>query len=234
MSTTDTLTTSPESKTIRQFFDSIAVRYDFLNRLLSFRLDDGWRKKARDIILDRPYENLLDLGVGTGKFMEIFLQKRSWKRRVGLDFSSEMLQTARRHLPAPGYVNADFLSLPFKPNSFDLVISAFTLRSVKDMSRFLGEIYALLQGNGKAAFLCLTRPRNAFFKILYYPYLKIYLPLMGGLISGNSRAYQFLSESILHFQAPEETAAMMSEAGFRDIQIHPFTFGSATLITGKK
>jgi demethylmenaquinone methyltransferase/2-methoxy-6-polyprenyl-1,4-benzoquinol methylase len=228
-------TSSPESKTIRQFFDAIAVRYDFLNHVLSFRFDEVWRRKSRDIVLDPSYESLLDLGTGTGKFLELFLEAKAWKRCVGLDFSSQMLEEARRQLPAGvRYVNADFLALPFGAQSFDLIVSAFTLRSVKNMPLFLQQVYSLLTRGGRAGFLCLTRPTNFFFKLLYYPYLKIYLPLMGGLVSGNKRAYQFLSDSILTFQDPEQTADMMRETGFQDVQIVRFTFGSATLITGKK
>ncbi len=226
---------SPESKTIQQFFDGIAFRYDFLNQFLSFRLDDRWRKQAHDLLLEPSQQSLLDLGTGTGKFLELFLQTKSWKRCVGLDFSSQMLEEARRQLPGQvRYVNADFLALPFAPESFDLIVSAFTLRSVKNMPLFLRQVYGLLTPGGQAGFLCLTRPQNFLFKLLYYPYLKIYLPLVGGLISGNRRAYQFLSDSILTFQDPEKTAVMMGEAGFREIQIHRFTFGSATLIRGKK
>lgn len=226
---------SPESRTIRQFFDSIAFRYDFLNQILSFRMDDGWRKKSKELILDRDYRSLLDLGMGTGKFAEIFLQQKKWNKCVGLDFSSAMLEAARRQLPSQvGYVNGDFLNLPFESGSFDLVISAFTLRSVKNMKSFLEEIHKILTGGGKAAFLCLTRPTNPFFKIFYYPYLKVYLPLVGGIFSGNRKAYQFLADSILSFQEPELTAAMMKEIGFTNLKIYRFTFGSATLIMGNK
>lgn len=226
---------SPESRTIRSFFDSIAFRYDFLNQILSFRMDDGWRKKSKDLIMDRDYRSLLDLGMGTGKFAELFLKEKAWDSCVGLDFSSSMLEAARRQLPAQvGYINGDFLNLPFEAESFDLVISAFTLRSVKDMKSFLGGIYKILTFDGRAAFLCLTRPTHPLFKAFYYPYLKIYLPLVGGLFSGNRKAYQFLADSILNFQEPERTAIMMKEMGFKDVQIHRFTFGSATLIMGNK
>lgn len=225
----------PESKTIQTFFDSIAFRYDFLNEFLSFRMDEGWRRKAKDLILDGSFESLLDLGMGTGKFTEIFLKERTWKKCVGLDFSSAMLLEARKQLPANvNYISGDFLKLPFEAESFDLIISAFTLRSVKNMEVFLKDVFKILTPGGRAAFLCLTRPRNFFFKLLYYPYLKVYLPLMGGLLTGNRKAYQFLSDSILSFQAPQQTAAMMQSFGFENVQIHSFTFGSATLIMGSK
>ncbi|MBI3312867.1 MAG: ubiquinone/menaquinone biosynthesis methyltransferase [Candidatus Omnitrophica bacterium] len=225
---------SPSKGDIRRIFDSIAVRYDFLNTFLSWNLDEMWRRKSRDLMMTDDERSILDLGVGTGKFLQAFLSRKSWDRMVGLDFSAGMLEEARRHLPANvELVNADFHELPFENNSFDLIISAFTLRSVKDMPRFLAEVHRLLTVKGRAGFLCLTRPKS-FWKILYYPYLKFYLPLMGRLISGDFQAYRFLSDSIQTFQEPRQTAEMMRKTGFRDVEIHSFTFGAATLIIGRK
>ena len=233
MSTTDLA--SPPKQDIRQIFDSIASRYDFLNTFLSFRLDDRWRKKSRDLVLEGRENTVLDLGIGTGKFLELFLSEKKWSRAVGLDFSQAMLEEAKRTLPDQvECVLGDFHNLPFEKESFDLVISAFTLRSVKDMPKFTQEVFGILTENGKAAFLCLTRPRSLFLKALYYPYLKFYLPLVGWFFSGHAKAYRFLSESIQTFQSPELTAQMMREAGFRKVEIHRFTFGAATLIVGKK
>ena len=231
---------APDKEIIRGFFDEIAGRYDFLNTLLSLRLDEAWRKAACDLILtpsplSSPPGNILDLGVGTGKFIRLFLEKQDWERAAALDFSAKMLESARHVLPPEvELVNADFHDLPFPPESFDLVVSAFTLRSVKDMPRFLAEVHRILTAGGKAAFLCLTRPKNRLWKLLYGPYLNFYVPLAGRLFSGSRGAYQFLSQSIQTFQEPEKTAAMMHEAGFGSVEIHPFTFGCATLLVGHK
>lgn len=240
---------APETQTLRGFFDGIASRYDFLNRFLSFKLDDSWRKKSRDLILSGGEESVLDLGVGTGKFLELFLKTKKWKRAAGLDFSEGMLKTCRSEI-APSLrgsapdnaeaisevqlINGDFQALPFASSSFDVVISAFTLRSVRDMQGFLGEVSRVLTTRGKAGFLCLTRPENPFFAALYYPYLKFYLPWIGGLISGNPQAYRFLADSILNFQESAQTAEMMRETGFKKVEVYRFTFGIATLIVGKK
>ncbi len=225
----------PGSPVIRGYFDAIAFRYDFLNNFLSFKLDELWRAKARKIVSEPHQEAILDLGTGTGKFLAEFAKARKWKRMTGLDFSTGMLQEARKQLaPETELVTGDFHNLPFEKNSFDLIVSAFTLRSVQDMPLFLREVHRLLKSKGTAGFMCLTRPRNIFWKILYYPYLKIYLPLVGGLFTGNKEAYQFLSASIMSFQSPEQTALMMKEAGFENVTTHYFSMGMSTLITGKK
>lgn len=226
---------SPDSKTIQSFFDSIAFRYDFLNSFLSLKLDERWRKKSLELLMDGKDKSLLDLGTGTGKFLELALKMKKWDRAVGLDFSQGMLRVAQRELHGgPGFVSGDFHYLPFQEKSFDLIISSFTLRSVKQMPQFLSEVYRLLLPEGRAGFLCLTRPTSFWWNLIYYPYLNLYLPMMGWLLSGNGKAYQFLSKSIQTFQEPEKTAEMMRAAGYREVAIRRFTMGSATLIMGKK
>ncbi len=226
---------SPDKEFIRDAFDSIAPKYDFLNTVLSFKLDEAWRRRARDLVLEPAQQAILDLGIGSGKFLECFLQARTWKKAVGLDFSANMLAVAREHLPQEvTLVQGDFHDLPFARAEFDLVVSAFTLRSVKDMPRFLSQVFKILTPGGRAAFLCLTRPQAWWAKLLFYPYLKLYLPVVGWIFSGRLKAYQFLSESIASFQEPQKTAAEMRDTGFTELQVHAFTFGAATLIIGRK
>ncbi len=233
MSTTDLA--SPEKKQIREFFDAIAPRYDFLNTFLSFRMDDLWRRKALARVLKPEYRSVLDLGIGTGKFLKLFLEKKSWKQAVGLDFSQGMLVRAREDLKqTTGLVSADFHDLPFLDESFDLIVSSFTLRSVKDIPRFLSEVNRVLRPGGTAAFLCLTRPKSAWMRGLYFPYLKYYLPSIGRVFSRHEQAYSFLSESIQNFQAPEVTLQMMRDAGFQNVNGETYTFGAATLFRGEK
>ena len=126
----------------------------------------------------------------------MFLKRKNWKIAAGLDFSHNMLQQAAKDLGSQvKLAGGDFHDLPFRQGSFDLVVSSFTLRSVKEMPRFLREIYEILSEKGKAAFLCLTRPQHPVWKAVYYPYLKFYLPLVGRAVTGNSEAYQFLSQA---------------------------------------
>lgn len=225
---------SPDKGTIRVFFDQIAFRYDFLNSLLSFKLDHYWRAKSKKLVLDGYEQSVLDLGVGTGRFLKTFMSGKNFRRAVGVDFSSRMLERSRQDLPANvRFVSADFHHLPFPEAAFDLVISSFTLRSVKNLKLFFDEVYRVLTPHGKAAFLCLTRPQG-LFRIFYYPYIRYYLPLVGKFFSGNPEAYQFLSESIQHFQEPGTTVGLLRQRGFQTIQVHRLTFGAATLIVAKK
>jgi len=228
----------PDKVFIREAFDQITPRYDLLNQILSFGMSEAWRELSAGIILGDARFNpktILDLGCGTGKFLECFLRKRSWENATGVDFSASMLQKARETVGGNVlWLQEDFDRLPFLEASFDLVISGFTLRSVQKLPEFLAGVYRILTPGGRAAFLDLTRPRNAVARLFFFPYLKFILPLLGWLISGHFKAYGFLSGSVRKFQPPEETSGLMQQAGFRELKTKSFAFGAATLIIGQK
>lgn len=229
---------APDKAFIRKAFDSITPRYDLLNQLLSFGMSESWRKQAAEIVLRLPGfapKTILDLGCGTGKFLEVFLNKKAWDSATGLDFSAAMLSKARTTVAGNVmWLQGDFDALPFLENSFDLVISGFTLRSVQRLPEFLANVRRILTPGGRVAFLDLTRPRNLLARIFFYPYLKFVLPVLGGLISGNREAYGFLSSSIRKFQSPDATLQLMEGLGYRDCTSKSFAFGAATLIIGSK
>jgi demethylmenaquinone methyltransferase/2-methoxy-6-polyprenyl-1,4-benzoquinol methylase len=167
--------------------------------------------------------------------LECFLKARSWDRAAGVDFSSAMLEKARRTvLGNVIWLQEDLEALPFLESSFDLVISGFTLRSVQKVPEFLSRVHRILNPGGKAAFLDLTRPRSFWSRLLFFPYLKLLLPFLGWIISGNRKAYDFLSASVRSFREPEETVRLMQSLGFRDCVSKSFAFGAATLIIGGK
>ncbi len=227
---------SPDKETIRDFFEGIAFRYDQINSLLSFSLDENWRKRAARLILQngRKPQTILDLGVGTGKFLRRFLQLQPWQEAVGADFAGQMLRRARTALPSCRFIQTDIHDLPFETSSFDLIVSAFTLRSVKDRKHFFAEVHRVLAPKGTAGFLCLTRPTSVWGRIAYVPYLKFYLPLMGGFIAKNPAAYQFLSQSIQAFPPFQEIGKELLAGGFESFSVTPFTFGISTLLVVQK
>ncbi|MFZ5802965.1 MAG: ubiquinone/menaquinone biosynthesis methyltransferase [Candidatus Omnitrophota bacterium] len=227
---------APEPAKIREIFDGIAARYDRLNTLLSFGLDRKWRRKAAERVMERPVDSLLDLGVGTGKFLECFLTgKRRPSLLAGIDFSGEMLAVARRKLPQNiRLVRGDFHRLPFAAASFEAVISAFILRSVRDLPGFFQGVLGLLKPRGRAFFLCLTRPEKFPWRLGHRLYLKGYVPLVGKMLSGRSEAYDFLSQSVQHFQEPAETLKIMEQQGFKSCTACRWSGGIVTLLIGER
>lgn len=228
----------PDKDFIKEKFNTISPRYDFLNQILSLNLADAWRKKAADILMNEISSEasaVLDLGVGTGDFLKWFLKARNWARAVGVDFADEMLVRARGKLPASvELMDVDFQSLPFRYGDFDLVISSFTLRSVQDLRVFFREMARVLKPGGCVGLLELTRPRNLLCQFLFFPYVRFFLPFVGRLISGDPEAYQFLSESVRHFHSPEDIMNLLQNAGFESCRSFSFAFGAVTLMIGKK
>ena len=229
---------APDKQFIRNAFDSITPHYDLLNQVLSFGMSEAWRRQSAEILLSDPRfspKTILDLGCGTGKFLECLLRKKSWESATGVDFSIAMLKKARETVSGNVmWLQEDFDSLPFLESSFDLVISGFTLRSVQDLPEFLDRVHHILTPGGRAAFLDLTRPRNFWIRLVFYPYLKFVLPILGWIFSGNREAYGFLSGSVRKFQSPDETLRLMQACGYRDCTSKSFAFGAATLIIGTK
>ena len=178
---------------------------------------------------------ILDLGVGTGKSLAAFLGAHPFKLAVGCDFSEPMLQKAKKRLGESAIlVSGDFHNLPFPDRSFDLVTGSFILRSVQNMAEFLQEVRRGLKPQGKAVFLELTRPKSRFiWKFFYEPYLKFCVPSVGQLISRHEGAYQFLSQSIQAFVEPKDLQAQFDLAGFSEFSAKPLSFGTATIIQGR-
>lgn len=229
---------APRPEKIRELFSGVMPKYDLLNHLLSFRMDKVWRERAASFSLKGEETSILDIGTGTGKFLEAFLKKRYFELACAVDICGAMLKEARRCV-LPGrpvfWLEADTVQgICFRKNSFDLAVTAFTLRSLRDLEAFFAEVSRVLKPGGRIVLLELTRPRNYFLKALYYPYLRFVLPAVGALFSGSFRSYAFLSRSILNFHEPEYLKSLLARAGFRDVRVVPFSGGAATLIMGGK
>ena len=228
---------APRSERVREMFTRITPRYDLLNAVLSLHLDASWRRWAAARAVTGSEKAVLDVGTGTGKFLEAFLTRACFERAVGFDLCESMLARARQNTARAGvsWLAGDVSSgLPFRDGSFDLVTAAFTLRSLEDLGVFFTECARVLRTGGKAVFLELTRPAHPVLKMLYYPYLKFYLPLVGGLMSRSFTAYSFLANSILGFDEPAEIGARLGRSGFSRVDVAAHTGGIATLILGTK
>jgi demethylmenaquinone methyltransferase/2-methoxy-6-polyprenyl-1,4-benzoquinol methylase len=232
-------------RAVQEMFTSIAPRYDLLNHVLSFNVDRlWWRRAARAFryILTRPGTRVLDLCCGTGD-MAFALRRQAGQSApwiLGADFSHAMLQRARaksaasaKNGPAPAWIEADALNLPFPSERFDLVTSAFGFRNLADYDAGLREIARVLRAGGECGILDFGEPQGTIGS-LYHVYFRKILPLVGTLISGVRGPYLYLPASVERFPHPEEMLARMKSAGFAEASWTPYTFGVAGLYWGKK
>lgn len=227
---------------IRDMFDKIAPRYDFLNRTLSLHRDVYWRKEAvASLGLKRiKGPSLLDVACGTGDIaIEAVRQYGKGIDITGVDFSEKMLALGEIKIKKEGIENIHFetgnaLALKFDDNTFDAVTIAFGIRNIKDRKLALREFFRSLKPGGRLAVLELSTPEARFFRILYMFYFLKVLPFVGGLFSKNLSAYQYLPNSVIHFPEASEFAETISEAGFSDVEWKKMTLGIVTLYTGIK
>lgn len=223
-----------KSKQIQNMFDNIAPRYDFLNRLLSFRRDVAWRKQAVTSAEIKPGMKVLDLACGTGDVTVEIKRQAPEASVISADFSVNMLFIAKEKIPEGLFSGADAHCLPFKDNSFDRITIAFGFRNVTDKEKGLAEFRRVLKKGGKLCILEFAEPENKIFGALYKFYFKTVLPAIGGIFSGNRKAYEYLPDSVYKFPKRKEYAKMIKAVWFEDVAIKPMMFGAVTIAIAQK
>jgi demethylmenaquinone methyltransferase/2-methoxy-6-polyprenyl-1,4-benzoquinol methylase len=227
---------------VRQMFDEIAPRYDFLNHVLSMNIDRlWWRRTARTFshILSLSDARVLDLCAGTGDMSvamrAVAARQRSNAAILALDFSHQMLQHGLPKFAAKKIqpLEADALHLPLADNSMNLVVSSFGFRNLANYDDGLREIFRVLKPGGEVGILDFSEPGGLLGK-LYGFYFRQVLPKVGTMISGVRGPYEYLPASVHKFPAPQEMLTRMESAGFCEVTWSPYTFAIAGLYRGKK
>ncbi len=231
----------PRDKAIQGMFDRIAGRYDLLNRVISFNLDNRWRRQAIDILLQGTGQRIVDLGTGTGDMiLSATKHAQGDARIVGLDVSMNMLLLAQSKRPsqrgnsATSFVQGSALATPFKSNSFDGAMSAFVLRNVSDLGLFFAEACRVLKPGGKLVTLDMFPPQRNWFEPLYRLYFYRLVPWIGGLLGGDRSAYRYLSNSVRRFDLPEVISEKIKQAGFAKVTLRKFLNGAVCMHIAEK
>lgn len=232
--------TKIQSPSIRRMFDSIAPKYDFLNRLLSLRRDVLWRREMVRALNLPDHAAVLDVACGTGDVMLEVLRQKPGTTVYGMDFSGNMLDIARLKIREARVgrrctlLAADALAPPFAPGTMDAVTIAFGIRNIGDRKRALENFGDMLKTGGVAAVLELNTPPEGFLRSLYLLYFRKILPGIGGFFSNNTDAYRYLPDSVLDFPPPAGFARLMRESGLSDVAWKSLSAGIATLYIGRK
>jgi demethylmenaquinone methyltransferase / 2-methoxy-6-polyprenyl-1,4-benzoquinol methylase len=230
---------------VREMFGRIAPRYDLLNRILSLRMDVLWRRRVarrfRDVLY-RPDARVLDLCCGTGDLALVLAEEAGTDGAsiVGADFVHAMVVRAGAKADAlarnaqPVFMEADALALPFASHQFDLLTAAFGFRNLANYALGLAEFHRVLRPGGVTAILEFAEPQGAVLSRLYHFYFHRVLPGIGGLISGDAQAYNYLPASVSRYPDPEAVADLMRAAGFVNVQCERWMAGLVTLHTGRR
>jgi demethylmenaquinone methyltransferase/2-methoxy-6-polyprenyl-1,4-benzoquinol methylase len=219
-------------------FDMIAPRYDLLNRLMSFGVDQRWRNKTVDALALKPGFRVLDLATGTADLALKVLHRHPGVKVVGVDPSEGMLKIGREKVAAKGLGDVcelkvgDAQALPFPDKSFDGLCIAFGIRNVPDRAKALREMARVVRPDGRIAILELSEPRKGILGPLARFHIRTVVPFMGQLLSG-AREYRYLQESIANFPPPEDFADLMRESGLEVLRVEPLTFGVCCLYVAR-
>lgn len=215
-------------------FSSIAGTYDPINTLLSFNMDRYWRRFTVSKLDPEGSELALDVATGTGKLAQELAKKLGEGGKVvGIDYCEAMLRKAKKRKNIE-FVPAISENLPFPDSTFDYATIGFGLRNVTDLEKTLWEMARVIKPEGKIACLEFSLPRSRLFQNLHHIYLFKVMPFIGGLISGNKKAYNYFPRSIEEFLKPEELRKIMEGVGLKDVQFFPLTRGTVTIHLGTK
>jgi len=222
---------------VRDMFTAIAPTYDRVNRIISLRLDQRWRRDAvRRLGWERAPEGMyLDLCAGTLDFGATLARQPGFRGRiVGADFVQRMLRLGRGKSSRLAPVNADALSLPFPDRAFDGAMVGWGLRNLMDLDAGLSEAARVLKPGALVVILDMTLPPNPWLRRVYQFYFRRVLPRIGRMISKHTTAYTWLPESTQAFPGPQELARRMEGAGFADVRYELFLGGVTALHVGTK
>jgi demethylmenaquinone methyltransferase/2-methoxy-6-polyprenyl-1,4-benzoquinol methylase len=236
----DQSSSSSKKEQVEAMFDSIAPKYDFLNRFLSLGIDKGWRTKAMKAL--KPYQPklILDVATGTGDLALEAVKVLNPDEIIGLDLSEQMLQVGRVKIKDAGLgskismVKGDSENLPFDSNKFDAITVAFGVRNFQNLEAGLKEMHRVLKTGGRVAILEFSKPSGFPFKQVFQFYFKNILPVWGNMLSKSSNAYTYLPESVKHFPEGQEFSSILLACGYKDISVQPLTFGTCTLYLAGK
>lgn len=232
----------PPKEKIREMFDGIAPSYDRLNHLLTLGADKAWRRRSlRGAVTADTPQNILDIACGTGDLsLEIALKMHPGSHVTSVDISQKMLEIMKDKVLAHNVgnkisiVTADAISLPFPDNFFHLVTIGFGIRNFHDRKAALSEIMRVLKPGGKLMILELSEPSNPLLKRIYEFGFGTVAPFIGGMVSGNKKAYGYLPESVRLFPDKDSWMEFMRQYGFKEVSHKAFSFGICRSFTGIK
>jgi demethylmenaquinone methyltransferase/2-methoxy-6-polyprenyl-1,4-benzoquinol methylase len=169
---------------------------------------------------------------GSGKLTAELAKLAEGGRVVGLDFSQQMLEVARREHPRIEFIEGDALKLPFDDGTFDVATIAFGLRNLAEPIVGLREMRRVVKR--RAVVLEFVRPPEGLIGGVYRLYLRTLLPAIGGVISGDPSAYRYLSDTVDSYRTPGELLGLARQAEWADLRCLPLALGTVAIVAGSR
>lgn len=225
---------------VGEMFDNIAPSYDFLNHFLSWGTDKGWRRQAVLSLAAFQPQRILDVATGTGDFALLMAHLLKPTQIVGADISEGMMRVGREKVQAAkledviSFEQQDCTHMSYPDASFDAVTVAYGLRNFQDMEAGLREMCRVLKPQGHLLVVELATPPHFPMRQLFWCYAHLVMPVVGCLVSGDSKAFRYLPASMEAFPQAEVLEKVFLKTGFSDIVWKRFTFGLCTMYLATK
>jgi demethylmenaquinone methyltransferase/2-methoxy-6-polyprenyl-1,4-benzoquinol methylase len=217
-----------KARSVRGMFDTIASRYDLVNRVMTFGMDVGWRRRTVAELRLPGRALVADLACGTGDLCTEL--RAAGYRAVGFDFSRGMLEHATTDAPL---VQSDVLALPLADGAVDGATCGFALRNVNDLVAFLTEAQRVVRVGGRIGLLETSEPEGRILGFGHRVYFGRVVPLIGGILSDRA-AYGYLPRSAAYLPPPGELLDLLRSAGFPDARRIGLAGGAAQLLVGTR
>jgi demethylmenaquinone methyltransferase/2-methoxy-6-polyprenyl-1,4-benzoquinol methylase len=217
-----------DSKLMRAMFSTIAPRYDFVTRILSYGMDRRWKKLGVTRATLPANATVLDLASGTGDFSKLVQERLPQARSVAVDITEGMLQLARAH-GLKEAACADATLLPFADASFDCVFIGYGLRNFPDLKKAVREIERVTKPGGMMVSLDFFLPNNRVFRELYLGYLYAQGAAWGLLLHGRPRIYTYIPDSIRSFTTMRDFSSLLQQMGYSNVDTQGFILGGIGL-----
>ncbi len=227
-----------KKKQVEEMFDNISGKYDFLNRLLSFKIDIYWRNQLEKKVIAFAPNKILDVATGTAD-LAIEHAKKTKALITGLDLSQRMLDFGQIKVNKKGLQNriklikGDAENLPFHEGEYDIVTVSFGVRNFENLEKGISEMGRVLRKGGKLLILEFSKPSGLFAPFFMF-YFKNILPGIGKLISKDPQAYTYLPNSVDTMPHGKEMNDILLRHGFREANFKRLTFGVVTIYEGTK
>lgn len=229
----DPITGISRSQFVQVEFSQIANRYELMNQIMTFGQVNNLRRSAIKMLDIQPGMSILDLGAGGGQISKLIQKKYPDCSIFPADFNVDMIRADRNHASLP-FNRSDARSLPFPNDRFDRVICGFLLRNIRDYSMALGEVKRVLKPGGKFVSLDTTPPNGSIFTPLIWLHMRVFIPIIGTVVTGRLHAYRYLIRSSEGFTPAGKLENELQDAGFKQTGYTKRMFGAFALHWGQK
>jgi demethylmenaquinone methyltransferase/2-methoxy-6-polyprenyl-1,4-benzoquinol methylase len=218
-------------ETVRSVFESIQDKYDFLDSMISFGLDQYWRKKMVRLLELRDGMHLLDCGAGTGKLTSAVSEKCPTCVMTSLDITEKMF---RKSLSGrTSFVVGSAEKLPFPDSSMDRIMSAFLTRNLSSQKNYFDETFRVLKNGGLFVNMDIYKPVMPVYREFFSAYFFHIVPFIGDRMT-HSGSYTYLANSVIRFRSPEEISALITGSGMQVERVMKLMLGSVVIHVGRK